>query len=200
MQQANDVSISDGLGRPGPSPRRRRIGPVEAQVPADPMPDISGVLDAVPLPVVVVDSSGIALVANRALRSLLGLEGEQVGRRARFLSRAPGWQRVWQVIAGGPKPTATRVAYEGEGGECRHFDVHVAGTGGRGTVVVTLEDRTALRTLRQRAAAQTAALTAARAQLRAAREEMTRANVSMAELIAELEETSNHATARHRDG
>lgn len=183
MQLRSDGAITeapaDGDDRELPDDRLRRV------------------LDAIPVPVLVLDGRGRTVAANTALCDLLGLTGRDgttdgtvavvEGRPGRFLARTPGWQRVWRIIEEGPTERPRLTAVEDARGDRRHVEVTVAAGPDDGERTVTLHDVTPVRTLRQQVSTQVKVLSSARGQLRAARDEMRQAEAQFAELVAELE-------------
>lgn len=164
------------------------------------------VLDGIPVPVLVLDGRGRTVAANAALRDLLGLTGRDgasdgtiaglEGRPGRFLARTPGWQRVWRIIEEGPTERPRLTAVEDARGDRRHVEVTVAAGPDDGARTVTLHDVTPVRTLRQQVSTQVKVLSSARAQLRAARDEMRQAEAQFAELVAELEAATEASPPR----
>jgi PAS domain-containing protein len=170
------VDGKDSGSRPGAEPGRVGLKSVTDQTQG-----LQAAFELLPVPALVADRAGRVVACNRALQAVLGADVTP-GQPARFACSALGWQRIWTSSEGPVEQPAT-VNIGGTQGR-RHYEVRVGRSGA--LTIVSLVDVTERAELRSRLAAQSSALATAHAQLRAAREEMIRADQQCAELVAEL--------------
>ncbi len=142
-------------------------------------------VESIPVALLVADPAGRVLAASRALRELLDLADDPIGRPARFLSRQPGWQQCWKL--GEEGITEPRlVGLECDGTDQRRYFELTASRSAAGTVL-SLVDVTALRAMHQQLRAASKLLADARSEVLASRDDLRRAEAQIADLVGELE-------------